>query len=170
MTKLTFSLFDITKKTLATIVKEPESTSLSSWPEILMAQHSELDNEIAMVKSLLNNDHCHLIQLDVRLKKLTKAVLVHLELEAQFLVPMLTKLSVLPAQKKYLNEGFNALVDICSATTAYFHTLKLSFGNGLVSHQQKQRTTYFLNEIKKRLNDEDYIYTQMTETGGNYAV
>ena len=137
----------------------------SPWAKTLMAQHIELDFEIGVVNSLLNTKSCHLIQLDVKLKKLTKAVLTHLELEAQFLVPMLTESKELSQQKNYLNEGFDALFQICRATTDYVHSLKLSFGNCSVTDSQSERIIYFLDEIKNRLNDEDFIYSQMTEKG-----
>lgn len=145
-------------------------TELSKWPfspwaQTLMAQHIELDFEIGAANSLLNTNSCNLIQLDVKLKKLTKAVLTHLELEAQFLVPMLTETKALSQQRNYLNEGFDALFKICRATTDYVHSLKLSFGNCLVTDSQSERIIYFLDEIKNRLNDEDFIYSQMTEKG-----
>lgn len=139
----------------------------SPWAKTLMAQHIELDFEIDVVNALLNTKNCNLIQLDVKLKKLTKAVLTHLELEAQFLVPMLTATKALSQQKNYLNEGFDALFKICRATTDYVHSLKLSFGNCLVTDNQSERIIYFLDEITNRLNDEDFIYSQMTEKGND---
>lgn len=165
MTNNIFPLFNTHKQ-----IPVDGTAQASSWPAILMAQHCELDSEIQALKMLLNSNNCNLIQLDVSLKKLTKAVLVHLDLEAQFLVPMLMKTRVFPVQKDSLNDGYIALVEICRATTAYFHSLKLSLGNCLVSDKQADRIIYFLDEIKNRLNDEDSIYSQMTEKEGDYAI
>lgn len=143
---------------------------LSKWPEILMAQHIELGFEIDSVNGLLNTKSCNLIQLDVSLKKLTKAVLIHLELEAQFLVPTLASTKVLAQHTNYMSEGFDALFEICQATTVYVHSLKLDFGNCLVTDKQSEHIAYFLDEIKNRLNDEDVIYSQMTNKGINHAI
>jgi len=172
VTNITPFLSNTNKLTIAHCFTQSESSSwlFSKWPETLMAQHNELDFEIGSVHSLLNTNNCNLIQLDVRLKKLTKAVLTHLELEDQFLIPILTATKVLSQQKNYLNEGFDALFEICRATTAYVHSLKLAFGNCLVTDKQIKRITSFLDEIKNRLNDEDFIYSKMTDKGINHEV
>ncbi|MCG6202108.1 hypothetical protein [Psychromonas antarctica] len=138
----------------------------SKWPETLIAQHSDLDFEIKSVNELLNKNRCSLIQLDVRLKKLTKAVLTHLELEAHFLTPLLAASKVSSMQKSHLNQSFDALFATCRATIEYIHSLKLAFGNGLVTVKQGARIVRFLDEIKKRLNKEDVIYSQMTKKEG----
>jgi len=168
-------LSNTNKPTTAHCATQTESSSwlFSKWPETLMAQHTELDFEIGSVNSLLNSNNCNLIQLDVRLKKLTKALLTHLKLEDQFLLPILTATKVSRQkmqQKNYLNQGFDALFEICRATTAYVHSLKLAFGNCLVTDKQIKRITSFLDEIKNRLNDEDFIYAKMTNKGVNHEV
>jgi hypothetical protein len=136
------------------------------WPETLIAQHSDLDLEITSVNKLLNKNRCSLIQLDVRLKRLTKGLLTHLQLEADFLTPILAISDVSLLQKKHLNKSFDALFVTCRETMEYIHSLKLRFGNGLVTPGQHRRITDFLNEIKKRLMDENVIYSQMTEKKG----
>jgi len=145
---------------------ELSSWSDCKWPETLIAQHSELDVEIKAVNDLLSKNRCSLIQLDVRLKKLTKGLLTHLELEAAFLTPILAVSKVSSQQKNQLNQSFDALFVTCRTTVEYIHSLKLAFGNGLVTVKQNQRISHFLDGIKKRLNDEDIIYSQMTEKKG----
>lgn len=136
------------------------------WPEILITQHCALDSEIKSVNELLNRSKCSLTQLDVRLKKLTKGLLTHLQLEADFLTPMLDSCKLTSTQKIYLNQSFDALFTTCRVTSEYIHSLKLIFGNDLVTIEQRQRVSCFLDEIKKRLNDEDIIYLQMDEKRG----
>jgi hypothetical protein len=138
----------------------------SKWPETLIAQHSELYFEIESINELLGNNICSLIQLDVRLKKLTKAVLTHLELEANFLTPILILSKVSTKQKDYLNLSFDVLFTTCQATIDYIHSLKLKFGNCYITVTQSERIINFLDEIKKKLNDEDTIYSQMTAQKG----
>lgn len=138
----------------------------SQWSETLIAQHSDLDDEIKSANELLNKSRCSLIQLDVRLKRLTKGVLTHLELEANFLTPMLAVSKASSGQKKYLNKSFDALFVTCQATMEYIHSLKLDAANSFISVIQKDRVIYFLDEIKKRLTDEDVIYSQLTGKKG----
>lgn len=137
-----------------------------NWPETLIAQHSDLNIEINSIDELLSAEGGSLIQLDVRLKRLTKAVLTHLELEAIFLTPSLTANKLPLKQQHYLNQGFADLQTICHATIHYMHSLKLTFGNGLVTIKQRHRIRHFIAKINKRLNDENIIYSQLIQIKG----
>jgi hypothetical protein len=158
--------FDKSKNDSSPTQAESISWIYSKWPETLIAQHNDLDFEIKSLNKFINIERCSLIQLDVRLKKLTKALLTHLELEANFLTPILTVSKVSAQQKKYLNQSFDALYTTCRATIEYIHSLKLLPGNALVTAEQRDRITLFLDGIKKRLNDEDIIYSHMAESKG----
>lgn len=142
-----------------------KSYPLSQWPEILMAQHIQLESEINTISTLVAQDECHLLQLDARLKKLIKGVLTHLELEACFLAPALGSYNLSYQQSDCLNQGFQALEQTCNATASYLHSLKLALGNGSVEPEHAVCINQLLHDIHARLESEDIVYSTLKRAG-----
>ena len=169
MSKIITPAYSINKPThsiaLLSLVSSREGDY--QWPGVLIDQHNDLDVEIESVNALLSERRCSLIQLDMRLKRLTKGLLTHLELEANFLTPILGVSTVSSQQENYLNQGFDALFTACKATTEYIHSLKVISGHRVITEKQAERVGLFLKDIKERLNDEEIIYYQIAENEGS---
>tara|TARA_R110001583_G_scaffold15007_5_gene62285 strand:- start:2217 stop:2708 length:492 start_codon:yes stop_codon:yes gene_type:complete len=130
----------------------------SDWPTTLVAQHLQLDLEIDSIKKMLVQGNSSFIHIETRLRKLTKGLLIHLELEACFLAPILENSDISPSQKNSIKQGYDILSNTCHATSDYLHALKLSCGNALIETQQARHIGEFLKEIKNRLSEESAIY------------
>jgi len=130
----------------------------SNWPSSLVSQHVQLEIEIEAIKSLLNQGGSSFIHIETRLRKLTKGLLLHLELESCFLAPILDESDLLPSQKGALMQGYSVLANTCYAISDYFQALKLECGTALLGAKQSQHISEFLMEIKNRLRDESTLY------------
>ncbi len=132
---------------------------VSQWSGTLLAQHRQLESEIAATYQLLAREVCLLLPLDTQLKKLVKGLILHLELEACYLTPSLQNSELTLLQKQQLTQGYSLLQRTCDATLKYLHALKLEFGNGQVKPQHITHISQFLADISQRLRDEDQVYT-----------
>lgn len=135
--------------------------AIAKWPQILMAQHNQLDAEMNAIDTMLCSELCSLFQLDAKLKKFTQGLLTHLQLEDFFITPMLENSSVSEQQKKRLKRGYKSLMVTCSDTVEYVHALKLEHGNGFINTEHGFHISKYLVEINQRLDDEDEIYLNM---------
>ncbi|PKG37231.1 hypothetical protein [Psychromonas sp. Urea-02u-13] len=136
----------------------------SNWPRSLVSQHGQLALEIEAINHLLSQGHSSFIHIETRLRKLTKGLLLHLELENCFLVPILEKSEVQESEKNSLVQGYLMLANTCHAISDYFQALKLECGNTLVEENQIQHMRDFLIEIENRLNDESIIYLPVNKS------
>jgi len=131
----------------------------SNWPNSLVSQHLQLELEIEAIKSLMTQGRSSFIHIETRLRKLTKGLLLHLELENCFLVPILEKSEIQLNEKNSIIEGYHVLESTCYAINDYFQALKLECGNALIGEKQVQQIGNFLIEIKNRFSDENSIYS-----------
>ena len=136
----------------------------SNWPRSLVSQHVQLAIEIETIDSLLIQGRSSFIHIETRLRKLTKGVLLHLELESCFLVPVLEKSEVQLSDKNSIMQGYRVLANTCHAISDYFQALKLECGNALIGENQIQHIRSFLIEIKNRLSDENIIYLPVNKS------
>jgi len=136
----------------------------SNWPRSLVSQHEQLALEIEAINSLLSQGHSSFIHIETRLRKLTKGLLLHLELENCFLVPILEKSEVQQSEQKNIMQGYLVLANTCHAISDYFQALKLECGNALIGDNQIQHIQNFLIEIKNRLSEESIIYVPVNNS------
>lgn len=140
---------------------EKDSSSLSYWPPVLIAQHEQLDEEIQTISDLIAKRECRLLQVESRLKKLIKGVFLHLELEESFISNVQQFSDIPTSQHTSLNQGYVALESACNETRDYLHMLKLKGGSRLVEQAQAEQINQLLQRISTVLNDEDDIYSTL---------
>jgi len=157
-------------KPLEYSVPGSEITSYSGYPEairwagVLTEQHRQLEAEIRSTDQFLARSECNLLQLDTQLKKLLKAVVLHLELEAFFLTPALQNKHFPLHQEQQLAQGYLALKHTCDAILNDVRLLKLSADQrGQITSQQMQPIRIFLASICQRLLQEDQIYSAIDQ-------
>lgn len=151
----------------SSLVQAKQADSLPLWTEILLNQHVQLTEEIGEAKALLQQSDCTLVRLDVRLKKIIKGILTHLELESFFLFPALKASEEMNQYESTLSSSFKSLHNTCIATQRYLHQLKFSYGNSYVSTEQAGKISHFLEDILQRLTEEDPIYSLANELASN---
>lgn len=140
------------------------------WSAVLSEQHRQLEKEISDLNQKLSQPQCQILLLDTHLKKLIKAVVLHLELEAFFLAPSLSNGQLPLLRSQQLSQGYLALRHTCDAILNDLHALKLSTGNGgRINREQMQPIRIFLNSIHQRLTEEDQIYSEISQNNSESA-
>lgn len=129
------------------------------WPEILIAQHKQIKREISRLRILLQQVEPCYFQLSSLLKKITKALKMHLQLEANFLTPYLALTAVTSNHRIRLNEGFDALR---KATFEVLSVMRALVNQPEYNPNHKhsiQAIEHYLLEVELRLSDEDLVYS-----------
>lgn len=137
---------------------------LAEWSRVLLQHHRDIQSEIEQVTQLLEKPLCQLHRVEARLRRLSRAVLMHLELEACFLDPAVRKVSGSRGAKlQELREGYESLRKAVLATADFLQREKLSHANLNLSTEQQQVITRLMGEIRARLRAEDRDYQQFRE-------
>ncbi len=103
---------------------------LADWSRVLLRHHRDIQTEIEQIVQLLKHPHCHLHRIEARLRRLSRAVLMHLELEACFLDPAVREVSGSDGEKLLgLRAGYEHLRQVVMATADFLQREKLSHPN-----------------------------------------
>lgn len=137
---------------------------LADWSRVLLRHHRDIQTEIEQIVQLLKHPRCHLHRIEARLRRLSRAVLMHLELEACFLDPAVREVSGSDGEKlQGLRAGYESLRKVVMATADFLQREKLSHPNLTLSAEQQDAITHLMNEIHARLEAEDRDYQQFRE-------
>jgi len=137
---------------------------LAEWSRVLLRHHRDIQTEIEQIVQLLKHPRCHLHRIEARLRRLSRAVLMHLELEACFLDPAVREVSGTDGEKlQGLRAGYESLRQAVMATADFLQREKLSHPNLTLSVEQQAAITHLMNEIHARLETEDRDYQQFRE-------
>ncbi|WP_260294189.1 hypothetical protein [Sedimenticola hydrogenitrophicus] len=137
---------------------------LAAWSQVLLRHHQDIQTEIEQVATLLAQPLCHLHRIEARLRRLSRAVLMHLELEACFLDPAVREVSGSGGAKlQALRDGYESLRRAVMATADFLQREKLSHPSLTLSTEQQHAITRLMDEIRARLRAEDRDYQQFRE-------
>lgn len=137
---------------------------LAEWSRVLLRHHQDIQAELEQVVTLLAQPACHLHRIEARLRRLSRAVLMHLELEACFLDPAVREVAGSGGKKlQELRDGYQSLRRAVMATSDFLQREKLSHPSLTLSPEQRRAITHLMNEIRARLHTEDQDYQQFRE-------
>lgn len=137
---------------------------LAEWSRVLLRHHQDIQTEIEQIIHWLKHPFCHLHRIEARLRRLSRALLMHLELEACFLDPAVREISGDDGEKlQGLRDGYESLRQAVLATADFLQREKLSHPSLILSAEQQNAITHLMNEIQARLRAEDRDYQQFRE-------
>ena len=137
------------------------------WPEILMSHHTQINQEILMFRNMLHQADSCVITLDSMLKKITKAIKMHLQLEANFLAPFLDQSAITSNHRIRLNEGFESLNQATFKVLSASRSMVNDYDHLTRPEHLVRVIEQYLNEIEMRLSDEDLVYAINIEGNAN---
>lgn len=129
------------------------------WSNVLLEQHEQMRAEIQSLEELLKKSSPSTLIVDVKVKKLIRALIMHLDLEANFLYPELLKSQYYSKDCKTLMDGYQCLKNTCHDAKAFIQQLKIKNGNRPIKVSQIKVILNFIHKIKTRLETEDVIYS-----------
>ncbi len=137
---------------------------LAEWSQVLLRHHQDIQSEIRQIITLLSQPHCHLHRIESRLRRLGRAVLMHLELEACFLDPAVQEVSGPGGEElQSLRGGYRDLRRAVLATSDFLQREKLSHPSPILNSEQQHAITHLMGEIRARLHTEDRYYQLFQE-------
>lgn len=132
---------------------------ITDWSAILIEHHQDLQLEIELIRSLLDSPASLFLQIEARLRRLGRAVLMHLELEAIFLDPALNQSEEVNASElQLLRLGYDDLRALVESTTRFIHREKQISTSLQLNSYQLKTIRKLLTEICNRLQLEDEYY------------
>jgi len=135
---------------------------LEQWAPVLLQHHRDLRREIGRLRALVQDPGCRLLQLDARLRRLGRAVSMHLELEACFLEPTLMRQEGAPgAALLALRQGYADLQQLLRQSADFVQREKLSCASVHLSRAQRAATVRLLVRVGRRLRQEDAPYRRL---------
>lgn len=135
---------------------------LAEWARVLLHHHRDLRREIEQLRTLVRDPRCRLLQLEARLRRLGRAVSMHLELEACFLEPALAPDDGAEgAALSGLRAGYDELQRLLRRSADFLQREKLTPAAATLSPAQRSATVRLLAEVGRRLRQEDGQYRRL---------
>ncbi|MCW8883384.1 MAG: hypothetical protein OQK92_13755 [Sedimenticola sp.] len=134
---------------------------LAEWSRVLLQHHRDIQTAIDQIITLLAQPLSHLHRIEALLRRLSRAVLMHLELEACFLEPAMQTVPDPGGEKlQSLRDGYKNLRRAVMTATDFLQREKLRHPDLTLSAEQQKVITHLVNDIGTRLQVEDPLYQQ----------
>lgn len=131
----------------------------AEWSAVLLQHHRDIRLEIDQIRTSVSAPDCRLHRIEARLRRLGRAVLMHLELESCCLDPAVQTHSGRGSEDlQRLRQGYEGLRRVLESTADFLQREKLSHHAPVLNGEQQTAILGLLAEIQERLEVEDGYY------------